>query len=406
MNNMKTILFVAQDSFPLHGAESIVNLKLLSALSKSGKFTIDLISKKAKGDSYGANSLEELGIKVRNVYALEVDNKFTLSTVWEHFLCLLKFGIVFKGSHWAVHALAKVKDLCREYNYDYVITKNQASVLIGYYLKKHLGLKWIATWNDPFPSSLYPKVYKDFFNEKDSWAYRKIISVTRKYVDKVVVPNPRLRDYLLPFYGMERERTVVIPHVVINSNMPLQKCEDRIDDTLRILHSGNISYPRNPKVLLEGLSLLLRNHPDCRIALDILGIVDDSLRELISSYGLDSVVKIIPPVSYIDSLQMLKNYDAAIVVEAVLDEGIFLPTKVSDFMQCNKAICAVSPKKGVLNDLYKNGNIGYFADNTSPDSVCDMINKLYSDFKCGGVKANTVPYEYTEKYIINEYLNF
>lgn len=403
---MKSILFVAQDSFPLHGAESIVNIKLLTALSRSGEFTIDLISKKVKGESYGSNSLEELGIKLRNLYTIEVDNKFTLSTIVEHFLCLIKCGIVFKGSHWSVHAIKKAIELCKEYDYDYVLTKNQASVLVGYFLKKKLGIKWIATWNDPYPSSLYPKVYKDFFNEKDNWAYRKIIKVTRKYVDKVIIPNPRLRDYLLPFYKIEKERTVVIPHVVINSDFSNTNTLGSSEMTLRLLHSGNISYPRDPKVLLCGLRMLLEKNPDYRIQLDILGISDASLWKLIASHGLESVVRTIPPVSYIDSLKMLSEYDAAIVVEAVLDEGIFLPTKVSDFMQCNKPICAISPVNGVLNDLYKSGNIGYFADNCSPESVCEMINKLYCDFKHDSIKQSIAPYEYTEEYVVNEYEKF
>lgn len=42
---MKRILFIAPASFPVTGAENIVNIKLLQALSKSGDFEIDLVSK-------------------------------------------------------------------------------------------------------------------------------------------------------------------------------------------------------------------------------------------------------------------------------------------------------------------------------------------------------------------------
>jgi glycosyltransferase involved in cell wall biosynthesis len=402
---MKSVLFVAQDSFPMHGAESIVNLKLLAALSQSGEFVIDLISKKAKGESYKANSLDELGISVRNLYVLGVDNRITVSSIWQHFRCFLKFGIVFKGSHWASLALDKALLLYNKNKYDYILTKNQASVLVGYYLKKKYGLKWIATWNDPFPSSLYPPIYKNFFHEKDNWAYQRIIKVTRNYVDKVIVPSERLKNYMLPFYQIESTKVVVIPHVVNNINKR-EEGGNRNGNTLRLIHSGNISYPRDPNTLLEGLKILLHRHSDYRIQLDILGMADASLQEKIRLYDLDKYVKIIPPVSYIDSLRLLDDYDAAVVVEAVLDEGIFLPTKVSDFMQCGKAIFAISPAKGVLNDLYVNGNIGYFADNRDSSSVYEMMDELYRDFLSHSVKKCKIPVGYTEKYVVDKYLGF
>lgn len=401
---MKTVLFVAQDSFPLHGAESIVNIKLLSALSNSGEFTIDLISKKAKGESYGSNTLNELGIRIRHLNVLEVENKVNLSSIWKHVLCWIRFGIVFKGSHWAHDALKIALRLCKNNRYDYVLTKNQASVLVGYYLKRHLGLKWIATWNDPFPSSLYPSIYAEYMHESDGWAYRKIIDVTKRYVDSVVIPSVRLRDYLLPLYGMPKERSVVIPHVV--NKYRINKSTKDKKDILRIIHSGNISYPRDPEIFFKGLSMFVTKHPSSRLNIDILGVANKSICGQIAKYGLTNIVNVINPVSYLDSLKLLGEYDVALVVEAKLEEGIFLPTKVSDFMQCQKAIFAVSPPKGVLNDLFKNGYIGYFADNNDAVSVLTTMEIIYKDYINNEIKPSKIPVEYSEEYVVQQYLMF
>ena len=40
-----------------------------------------------------------------------------------------------------------------------MITKNYPSELLGYYLKKKYNIKWVATWNDPFPHEKYPHPY-------------------------------------------------------------------------------------------------------------------------------------------------------------------------------------------------------------------------------------------------------
>ena len=49
--------------------------------------------------------------------------------------------------------------------------------------------------------------------------------------------------------------------------------------------------------------------------------------------------------------------------------GIFLPTKVADFMQERMPILAISTNDGVLIDLYESSNVNYFAHNESVDSV-------------------------------------
>lgn len=399
---MKRLLIIAPDSYPLNGAESIVNLKLLFALSRRGQFVIDLISKKNKNQDYAGNTLEELGIRLNSLHIIEVDNRINLKTLYGHLKSLFIFGTVIKGSHWACAALKVAIGLCEENKYDYVLTRNQSSPMIGYYLKKHFGVKWVATWNDPYPSCLYPPIYKAFLKEHNSLFYTRLINYIGKNVDKVIVPSRRLRDYLLPYYHMEAERTLIVPHVVIDRSKRLKKQNEM--ETLRLIHSGNISYPRDASVLLDGINRFVNATPGCKVSFDILGKTDETLDEQVKKYGLKDIVRAIPPVSYVDSLKMLDNYDVAVIVEAILEEGIFLPTKVSDFMQCGKTIFAISPQKGVLHDLYEAGKIGYFACNTSPDSVFQSLCGIYEDFKNNKLVTSSIPYEYTEKYVVESFL--
>ena len=83
---MKRILLIAPSSYPINGAEAIVNIKLLRALTKSGNFEIDLVSKKHKWANYKSEDLSELGIRLRSLNIVEVDNKINLKTIWLHFL--------------------------------------------------------------------------------------------------------------------------------------------------------------------------------------------------------------------------------------------------------------------------------------------------------------------------------
>ena len=163
------------------------------------------------------------------------------------------------------------------------------------------------------------------------------------------------------YIGFDESKCVVIPHAV---NQPNNKTrESSNSNILKIIHSGNLRYPRDPEVFLRGLRKFIDDNDNPKVQFTILGVADDSLKTLINQYNLQEYVNFMKSVEYMKSLELLSSFDVALIIEAQCPIGIFLPTKVSDFMQCGKPIFAVSPKIGVLNDLYNNGNIPYFADN-------------------------------------------
>lgn len=400
---MKRILLIAPDSYPVKGAESIVNIKLLKALSKSNEIEIDLISKKDKQQNYPSDSLADLGIKLRSIHVLEVDNKINLSTIYQHIVSFFLFGIAFKGSHWAVKAVRLAKQLIKLNDYDVVITKNRAAPLVGYYLKKHYGLKWVVTCNDPTPEEMYPQPYGHGINGQRSRKTKRLISILSKYGDKFIFPNERLRDYMLQYLFVPLTNTVIIPHVV--NEMPIQ--QKKLHGPLKLIHSGNLSLPRSPRTFFVALSTFIKKHPDFPINVSLLGVGNKNIQQEIDELKLNNYISLIPPVSYITSLEILRDYDIAIIIEADCKEGIFLPTKVSDFMQNRKRILAISPRVGVLNDLYKSGDIDYFANVSSSNDIIDTLEQIYSDFNSGKIRNTEykIKKNYMEDFIINSYLS-
>lgn len=403
---MKKILMIAPASYPVNGAEAIVNIKLLKALSDSGKFEIDLISKKNKWENYASEPFENLGINLRSLNIVEVDNKINIKTIWQHLMSLILFGVVFKGCHWAVEALSIAKKLVVENKYDFIVTKNAPSLLLGYYLKKKYGVKWIATWNDPYPVAKYPSPYGKGADAKENHSDKALIKIMNNWVDYHLFPSDRLRTYMMKYLSVSIDKTKIIPHVVLpykeGNELNLYK-----EDILKILHSGNLQNPRNPETFFLALRRFIHNNPTLKIEVTIMGVYDKNTANYIKASSLDNVVKVIPSVSYNESLQILKDYHVALIIEADCEEGIFLPTKVSDFMQCGKPIFAVSPKKGVLKDLCNETYIGYFADVRNIDAIYEEISKLYNDFKDGKLEDNIkIPEEYKSDDIVSQYLKF
>ncbi|ASK30379.1 hypothetical protein CEY12_09755 [Chryseobacterium sp. T16E-39] len=394
----KKILFIAPSSYPVNSPEAIVNIKLLELLSNNG-YEIDLISKKIKWSNYpSTQSLEDLNVKINRNIVVEVDNKFTLKTLLQHLYIYLLFGTVFKGAHWAYEVIFKNTSFFKDKKYDYVITKDTPSFLIGYYLKKKYGLKWIATWNDPYPPLKYPVPYGSGLNAKMPFYNKNIIKIM-DFADKHIFPNERLRNYMLNYLDPDKNKTIIIPHLAYEPSNENKENKGK----LRLIHSGNVRAPRDPKIVVRAFAKFIRENNADDVVLDFIGIFENDLRELVGNVDPTNQISLLPPVEYKKSLELLKEYDVALIIEAPCEEGIFLPTKVGDYMSNNTPIFSISPSVGVLNDLYKNGDVQYFADITNEDEICMEFKKVYSDYKNGQLKNSSFNYTYGKEYILNLY---
>ena len=392
----KHILVIAPASIPITGAEAICNVKLLRVLSENG-YKIDLISKRMKYTHYPETNLAELGLNLNSVNTIEVDNKISLKVIWQHLCCLFIFGTVFKGAHWAYCVLKVAKELCKKNQYDAIITKNSPSELLGYYFKKKNGIKWIATWNDPYPTKKYPKPYGNGVNAKLFILERPLLKKMEE-ADYHIFPNQRIRDYMSNYINIPAEKTRIIPHVVI----PREHI-DTPHENLKIVHLGNVLPPRDATPFLRALSEFIKNKQDAKIEIAFIGQTPQSIKDYIKTTHLEKYVKVVPPVKYEESQEILENYDIQLIVEAPCEEGIFLPTKVSDSMQLGKPIFTISPSVGVLNDLYKKGHISYFSSVKDEKDILATLEQVYNDFTNGKLKTFSLEKSYSPQTIFQQY---
>lgn len=392
----KHILVIAPASIPITGAEAICNVKLLRVLSENG-YKIDLISKRMKYTHYPETNLAELGLNLNSVNTIKVDNKISLKVIWQHLCCLFIFGTVFKGAHWAYCVLKVAKELCKKNQYDAIITKNSPSELLGYYFKKKNGIKWIATWNDPYPTKKYPKPYGNGVNAKLFILERPLLKKMEE-ADYHIFPNQRIRDYMSNYINIPAEKTRIIPHVVI----PREHI-DTPHENLKIVHLGNVLPPRDATPFLRALSEFIKNKQDAKIEIAFIGQTPQSIKDYIKTTHLEKYVKVFPPVKYEESQEILETYDIQLIVEAPCEEGIFLPTKVSDSMQLGKPIFTISPSVGVLNDLYKKGHISYFSSVKDEKDILATLEQVYNDFTNGKLKTFSLEKSYSPQTIFQQY---
>lgn len=378
------ILFVAPSSYPIYGPEANVNAKVIKMLTESG-CKVDLVCRSLRKniEFYPASEDKYYFDGVQSINIVSVETKLDIATFYRHFVTLLKTGYVYKGSDWAYMAIKKCEKLIANNKYDFIYTYDYPSEIVGLYITKKYDIKWVATWNDPYMWVKYPLPYGKGVNAKTGYFRSKIISDIGKYISINIFPSDRLRDYMLKYMvGMKKETCCISPHMILE-DLVVENSR-KIDDTLRLVHAGALGRERDPENLFKGFNLFLKKNPNAKVEFAFLGIFqrasNDYFSNLVKKYHVDQYIKSYPPVPYKDSLNFIQDYDVCVLIEAACEEGIFLPSKVSDYMQNSKPIMALSPKVGVIHDRYLDGYINYFADITDANSIAECLEVLYSDF--------------------------
>ena len=89
----------------------------------------------------------------------------------------------------------------------------------------------------------------------------------------------------------------------------------------------------------------------------------------------------------------------ALIIEAPCNEGVFLPSKLSDTMAVGLPVLAISPAVGVLHDLHESGYVKYFSDVTSVESIVEGFESVVSDYVATRLENPSVPSDFRSEHI-------
>jgi Glycosyl transferase 4-like domain len=279
--------------------------------------------------------------------------------------------------------------------YDAVLTCSQphANHLLGLEIKKGIRRPWVAYFSDPWSRN----PYVSRISSRITAYHRQLESQVLAEADLVLFTSPEMERLALgEFPSLLSGKTGVVPHGFVPSWYELARAAAPPPGPLRILHTGHFYGPRSPLPLLQALQgLNSRGDLASRLFFSFYGSFPASDRDLVRNGGLEPFFDIHGVVPYLESLALMHQHDALLLIDAPLrdqSESVFLPSKLVDYVGSGKPVIALTPREGATSRVLSEvgGHVREITDTPS-------IEKLFADL-AGGMPLLAPDPERTEEY--------
>lgn len=320
----------------------------------------------------------------------------TRHSFWSRLRVALRYQTTSWGS-WTATVVSKARELRRERPFDVVISRSLPwhAHLAGYWVASESGVPWVANVNDPWDMSSFIVDEVERRDSGEGWNTRRWLKRILSRADLVTFPSERLRDHTLQslpsrLRNARAERTLIIPHIgtAYKSAEPVHE--------FVIVHAGKLRTGdvtgRSALAVLEGFGHFLKARGSAKSIsrLVFVGPSDPGTIDLVTKLGLSENVVFVGAVRYEQSLEYIARAAVCLLIEADFEVGIFLPSKLCDYIAARKPVVALSPAIGAVNDLATQGGILRVSPSDAK-GVSEAFRTLFDAFIIGELLAYAPP---------------
>jgi hypothetical protein len=241
--------------------------------------------------------------------------------------------------------------------------------VVGLALHRATGLPFVAHFSDPWIDNPYHKL----------WPLQKLAcmrlehSIISKAAVIIFVTQQAAERVMARYPARWRSKVAVIPHGY-DPQEPIAPALIRNPvDRLRVVYTGSFYSLRTPMNLLLALRELARvERLQGILEVFLIGPGALEYRSTVRKFGLDGVVRLQGPQTRLECLRATAGADVLLLLgSSAKDEGLFLPSKLVDYIALRKPILGLTPLEGASADLLRRlqcpvvppDNIAAVADN-------------------------------------------
>jgi glycosyltransferase involved in cell wall biosynthesis len=257
--------------------------------------------------------------------------------------------------------------------------------LIALQLKKKLNIPWIADFRDPWTNiDYYPELLLTPMADRKHHRLEKKVVTTANCV--VTVGSKMTEEFAA--IGAKHVETITNGFDTSDyDNTPVE-----LDKDFTIAHFGTINKARNPVVLWNALSQMLKEHSDLEkhLKLKFIGRIDASVIASLQETGL---IKFLDKTEFIPHNEVVTKERQSQLLLLLINntpnaEGI-LTGKFFEYLAAKRPIIAIGPTKGDVANILHESNAGEIAGFNDVQSLVEILTRYFNQFKAGTLNVNT-----------------
>jgi glycosyltransferase involved in cell wall biosynthesis len=287
---------------------------------------------------------------------------------------------------WVSPSVKFLKKYIRDHDIDTIVTSGppHSMHLIGCELRHKLNIKWIADFRDPWTTIGYHKALN--LSRSAEKEHKKLEREVLNTADQVIVTSKNTK---LEFSKITSKPIEVITNGYDNSDVAVSS----LDTKFSLAHIGSFLSGRNPMILWQSLSELIKEVPDFAtyFELKLIGTISSEILEMIHAYNLNDYLNLIGYVSHEEAIRHQKKAQVLLLVEINSFETIsIIPGKLFEYMVSGRPIIAIGPRGSDFAEIITETNTGVFFDYEEKDKLKETILRYFAEFKEGKLKSNPV----------------
>ncbi len=410
MTGSKKKILILNESFRINETSSgIVNSKFICTLGK--EYELDILYEEI---SYQVTWINKKNIQL---YPIQFENR--QKKVIEHIPKIRAIPTLIRGQD--AYNRKKIKiwtELIRKKlnnsHYDLIIALGSGMSFLPHWALLNVDTKIpiLMYFHDPYPLCWYPEPYARtnfLFDFQKKRATRKMIKNARF----AGFPSLELKNHMAKFIPQINDKYIILPHLGMDlSNLPSTLMDKSISfepGKFNILHAGTLLGPRKTDALFSAFHRLLNEDKEfeAKAHLTVLGKVAREHKNIgknIESHK-DNYTIFTERVSYKKSIQLLKQSDLALIIEAAADFSPFMPGKMADILFYQRPLLALTPKvsevRRILGEDYP-----FMAEADDEEGIYRALKLAWENWKKGQLvlpKAEELKHYVSEERFLKEF---
>lgn len=271
--------------------------------------------------------------------------------------------------------------------------------LIGLELKRKLHIKWIADFRDPWTTIGYHKALK--LTKKSAQKHKMLESEVMNTADMLIVTSPTTKK--------EFELITNKPiHVITNGYDVENIGKINLDEKFSLAHIGSFLSDRNPSILWEVLSELVKESTNFAsdFQLKLIGATSQEVLQSIEANNLEGYVANLGYVSHKEAVEQQRKSQVLLLIEIDSeDTKSIIPGKVFEYIVSGRPIISIGPEGSDFAEIITKTNTGVFLKYSEKDRLKATLLEYYNLYKVNQLKSNGVGLQYYSRKNLTEQLS-